>query len=130
MSQEPHVNQQNHEANKYPSHPGQLQPQPVVATPAVVMVQQPVSVGVAYVLWFFLGGLGVHKFYLKQAVMGVVMLVLWIGGIILSATLIGALIGVPMLIAWIVLWIIDACTMPNRINELNGVVAVAPTRPM
>jgi len=56
------------------------------------MVQQPVSVGVAYVLWFFLGGLGVHKFYLKQAVMGVVMLVLWIGGIILSATLIGALI--------------------------------------
>ena len=80
MSQEPHVNQQNHEANKYPSHPGQLQPQPVVATPAVVMVQQPVSVGVAYVLWFFLGGLGVHKFYLKQAVMGVVMLVLWIGG--------------------------------------------------
>lgn len=130
MSQEPHVNQQNHEANKYLSHPGQLQPQPVVATPAVVMVQQPVSVGVAYVLWFFLGGLGVHKFYLKQAVMGVVMLVLWIGGIILSATLIGALIGVPMLIAWIVLWIIDACTMPNRINELNGVVAVAPTRPM
>ena len=130
MSQEPHVNQQNHEANKYPSHPGQLQPQPVVATPAVVMVQQPVSEGVAYVLWFFLGGLGVHKFYLKQAVMGVVMLVLWIGGIILSATLIGALIGVPMLIAWIVLWIIDACTMPNRINELNGVVAVAPTRPM
>ena len=81
-------------------------------------------------LRFFLGGLGVHKFYLKQAVMGVVMLVLWIGGIILSATLIGALIGVPMLIAWIVLWIIDACTMPNRINELNGVVAVAPTRPM
>ena len=130
MSQEPHVNQQNHEANKYPSQPGQLQPQPVVATPAVVMVQQPVSVGVAYVLWFFLCGLGVLKFYLKKEVMGVVMLVLWIGGIILSATLIGALIGVPMLIAWIVLWIIDACTMPNRINELNGVVAVAPTRPM
>ena len=32
------------------------------------------SVGVAYLLWFFLGGLGVHRFYLGQWVSGSVML--------------------------------------------------------
>jgi TM2 domain-containing membrane protein YozV len=33
------------------------------------------SAGVAYLLWFFLGSLGVHRFYLGSIVIGLIMLV-------------------------------------------------------
>ena len=36
------------------------------------------SAGLAYLLWFFLGGLGVHRFYLGQTGTGIVMAIIFI----------------------------------------------------
>ena len=41
------------------------------------------SKGIAYLLWFFLGGLGIHKFYLHKWGMGIVYIILLILGIFL-----------------------------------------------
>ena len=57
------------------------------------------SVGVAYILWFFFGLLGVHKFYIGKPLMGV--LYLFTGGIFF--------IG----------WLIDLFTIPGQIQRAN-----------
>ena len=41
------------------------------------------STGVAYILWFFLGGLGIHKFYIGKTGMGIFYLLL-MGGLIVG----------------------------------------------
>ena len=38
------------------------------------------SAGVTYALWFFLGGFGAHRFYLKDAKGGLMLLALYLGG--------------------------------------------------
>jgi TM2 domain-containing membrane protein YozV len=38
------------------------------------------SVGLAYLLWFFLGGFAVHRFYLRRAGSALVFLAVWWGG--------------------------------------------------
>jgi TM2 domain-containing membrane protein YozV len=61
------------------------------------------SAAVSYVLWFLLGLLGVHRFYLGRVGSGVVMLVL-------SITVFGVFItGI-----W---WIVDAFLIPGMMNE-------------
>ncbi|WP_374291353.1 TM2 domain-containing protein [Paenirhodobacter enshiensis] len=65
----------------------------------------------AYVLWFFLGFFGVHRFYLGRWLSGLLMLVLF--GIGSALTFIGVgyvLIGVVAL--W---WLIDALLIPAMI---------------
>ncbi len=57
----------------------------------------------AYLLWFFLGFLGVHKFYLKKVGMGIVYI--FTGGLFF--------IG----------WIIDVFIMSSQIDKANEVVA-------
>ena len=42
------------------------------------------SSGIAYVLWFFLGCFGAHRFYLGKTGSAVAQVVLWIGGILLA----------------------------------------------
>ncbi|KAL0487858.1 2 TM domain-containing transmembrane protein [Acrasis kona] len=54
---------------------------------------------VAYLLWFFLGFLGVHRFYLNDVV----------GGVIWLFT--GALCGLG--------WIIDICLIPGMVESEN-----------
>lgn len=68
---------------------------PVPATQTVVYVQQPrgKDVGVAYLLWFFLGLLGGHRFYTGRIGTGI----LW--------ALTGGLCGVG--------WLIDVFTIPH-----------------
>jgi TM2 domain-containing membrane protein YozV len=60
------------------------------------------SAGVAYVLWFFLGTLGIHKFYLGRAGVGVVYLLLgvaaWISLGVGIAAATDAGIGAGMLV--------------------------------
>ncbi|SDP08646.1 TM2 domain-containing protein [Nakamurella panacisegetis] len=88
---------------------------PVVAPgPSVVYVQAPApvagpyvpqkSVGVAYVLWFFLGALGVHQFYLGKTGRGILYLF----------TLGGFLIGLA----------IDLFTMAAQVRQVNAQRAV------
>src|SRR5690606_35359923 len=53
------------------------------APPAVP--QRPTKdAGIAYLLLILLGGFGAHRFYLGQAAVGVIILVLWCGGLLLS----------------------------------------------
>jgi len=57
------------------------------------------EVWVAYLLWFFLGALGVHKFYLQKMGMGI--LYIFTGGIFL--------IGL----------IVDLFTIPGQVRQFN-----------
>ena len=70
---------------------------------------QPRSIAIAYLLWFFLGGLGVHRFYLGHTRSGLYMLGLCVLSLILSLVVIGAL-GFIVLGVW---WLVDAFLIPG-----------------
>jgi TM2 domain-containing membrane protein YozV len=72
-------------------------------------------VGVAYLLWFLLGGFGVHKFYLANTRMGLLYLVLFILG---WATM-GMGLGLFFLLALAVLLIMDIFTIPKQVRVYN-----------
>lgn len=80
---------------------------------AEMLVEQKVanarkSTGAAYVIWFFLGILGGHRFYLGRNGSACVMLVLWLIG------------WVTFFIPWIVtgIWcLVDAFLIPGMIQE-------------
>ncbi|HIE44503.1 MAG TPA: TM2 domain-containing protein [Candidatus Omnitrophica bacterium] len=57
------------------------------------------SVGVAYLLWLFLGGIGIHKFYLGKTGWGIAYL---LGGDIFG-------IG----------WLVDLFTLPGQVRAAN-----------
>ncbi len=84
------------------------------AAPVYVVKQK--SLLLAYVLWFFLGWLGIHKFYLRQPIMGVLYLVLFGIG---SATW-QFLIGFFPLGLWGLLMLLDIFTMPIRVGLMNS----------
>ncbi|MCH5520360.1 TM2 domain-containing protein [Pseudomonas syringae] len=65
------------------------------------------STGVAYLLWFFLGGFGGHRFYLGKTGTAVVQLII---------TLIGCFTLIPLIITGIWL-LIDAFLIPAIIRE-------------
>ncbi|RUS46110.1 TM2 domain-containing protein [Cohnella sp. AR92] len=60
---------------------------------------------VAYILWYFLGYFGGHRFYMKKTGSAIAML-------ILSITLIG-------MIATFIWWIVDAFLLHNWVKEHN-----------
>ena len=68
------------------------------------------STGAAYLLWFFLGGFGAHRFYLGQNGTAIAQLLL-------------ALFGwIPLFIGWAVLgiWLlVDAFLIPGMIEQQN-----------
>ena len=73
------------------------------------------SVGVAYLLWFFLGMLGVHRFYAGKSGSGFLMLVIWVISLVLSLVYVG-LVGFFILGVW---WLIDAFLLSGIISEYN-----------
>lgn len=88
---------------------GQVPPQHVV-------VHSAKESWLAYVLWFLLGTLGAHKFYLKQNGMGFLYLALGVAGWATSWILIGFLFLIPL---WIMM-IIDLFTIPGRVRTVNN----------
>lgn len=71
---------------------------PAAAQPIVIQQQAPRrSILVAYLLWFFFGFFGIHRFYMGDTVIGVIYL------------LTGALCGLG--------WLIDMVVIPFSINE-------------
>jgi TM2 domain-containing membrane protein YozV len=87
--------------------------------PPVVNVVGGKSVVLAYVLWLFLGWLGIHKFYLRQPVWGLIYL--FLGG--LGWTLAGVGVGILFLIPWMLLMFVDVFTMPFRTALVNASIA-------
>jgi TM2 domain-containing membrane protein YozV len=73
------------------------------------------SVGVAYLLWFFTGGLGGHRFYLGQTGTAIAQLILFIVGWIT------VIIGVGLaLLAVDGIWVlVDAFLIPGIAREQN-----------
>lgn len=77
------------------------------------------SVGVTYLLWFFLGGLGGHRFYVGKTGSAIA---------ILAMTIIGALlvmVGVGLILLAIVgIWVlVDAFLIPGWIRNKNTLLA-------
>ncbi len=63
------------------------------------------SEGVAFLLWFFLGLFGAHRFYLKQVASAVVMLILTL-----------TFVGIFVTAIW---WVIDAFLITGMVREHN-----------
>lgn len=59
----------------------------------------------AAVLCFFLGTLGIHRFYLGSYGIGAIILVVGIIGFLASLSFVGSVIGIPLLIA-VGIWVI------------------------
>lgn len=77
------------------------------------------SIGLSYVLWFFLGGLGVHRFYLGRTGSGVAQLLL------------GLLGWLPLFAGWLVLgvWLlVDIFLIPSIATSENSRLAYHLTR--
>lgn len=73
------------------------------------------SAVIAYVLWFFLGYVGAHRFYAGRIGSGATMLVIWCVSFLLSYVLIGYL-GFALIAVW---WLVDALLIPGMISGHN-----------
>lgn len=79
------------------------------------------SLLVAYLLWFFLGYVGAHRFYLGKLISGLVMLVL--SAVVLALTIVSfGLFG----FLWFLMglwWLIDALLIPSIVAGRNSRIA-------
>lgn len=92
------------------------------------------STGAAYLLWFFLGQLGAHRFYLGRPGSGIVQLLLCIMG---WATVV-IVVGIVPLIILGIWWVVDAFLIPGMIQSqkdkvrqnlsMNAMMAVGAAR--
>ncbi len=73
------------------------------------------SSGISYLLWFFLGGFGAHRFYLGRTGSAIAMLAIYIVSWILTFVAIGA-IGLIVIAIW---WIVDAFLIPGMVRKNN-----------
>ena len=79
------------------------------------------SLLVAYLLWFFLGYVGAHRFYLGRPISGFIMLALS------AVTLVLALVSFGFLsFLWVVVglwWLVDALLIPGLVAGRNTRIA-------
>jgi TM2 domain-containing membrane protein YozV len=78
------------------------------------------SMVVAYLLWFFLGGFGGHRFFCGKTGSAVAQLLLMIGGCALFIVGIGALMLISLYI-WV---LVDAFLIPGWIRNQNSLLAM------
>jgi TM2 domain-containing membrane protein YozV len=78
------------------------------------------SVVVAYLLWFFFGFAGGHRFYAGKTGSAVAQLLLFIFGIFLSIVVVGFLLLIPLGI-WV---LVDAFLIPGWIRNQNSLLAM------
>jgi TM2 domain-containing membrane protein YozV len=87
------------------------------------MQQDTKSMTVAYVLWFFLGSFGAHRFYMGRNGSGFGMLGLCLGSMLLTLVLIGV-VGFLALGVW---WVVDAFLIPKWMSEVEVASTTADT---
>ncbi|HVL79254.1 MAG TPA: TM2 domain-containing protein [Sphingomicrobium sp.] len=80
------------------------------------------STGAAYLLWFFLGGFGAHRFYLGRTGTAVGQLALLLLG------------WIPLFLGWFALgiwWLVDAFLIPDiiRVENLKTIDRISDGRP-
>jgi|GEM_PF-6636754 len=97
------------------------------ASNTTVVVQNSVgkSTAVAYVLWFFFGMIGAHKFYLRKPIQGLAYLGLSVLGWATTFLIVG---WVFLALVWLGL-LFDLFLMPGQVRKLNSpnVTSVATT---
>ena len=77
------------------------------------------SAGIAYLLWFFVGGLGLHRFYLGRIGSGVAMVVLFCLSWITTFVGVG-FVGLGVIAIW---WLVDAFLIPGIATRTNQQLA-------
>lgn len=76
---------------------------------------------IAYVLWFCLGGLGAHNFYIGRTSVAITQLVLMLLGILTAVFIVGFFLIIP-----VCLWVlIDAFIIPGNIERYNTALAAS-----
>ena len=70
---------------------------------------------IAYLLWWFLGSLGAHRFYMGRTASAVCMLLLTLSSWVLILVVIG-FAGLAAVAIW---WLIDAFLIPGYIRRYN-----------
>jgi TM2 domain-containing membrane protein YozV len=92
-----------------------------LSTQEQILIEQRVtneakSAGVAYLLWFFFGALGAHRFYLGRTGSGIAQLLLFIFGWMTIMIAVGAVLLVALAI-WV---LVDAFLIPGMIQAHKG----------
>lgn len=95
-----------------------------LSTQEQILIEQKVtnerkSIGLAYALWLFPPGMGMHRFYLASPMGGLLMLVLFIVCVILAINNIGAGIFAILLTLF---WLIDAFLIPSLVRRHQNAV--------
>lgn len=75
---------------------------------------------VAYLLWFFLGYFGIHRFYLGKVGSGLAQLLLMIIGWVTSFIFIGFF----LIAAWFIWWLLDAYFVQQYVTDFNNSIGV------
>ena len=78
------------------------------------------SVAVSYILWFFVGVFGGHRFYNGRIATAITQLLMWlVGATLVSVFGLGLLLLIPLGF-WLLL---DAFLIPGWVNEHNNMLA-------
>lgn len=72
--------------------------------------------GVAYLLWFFLGGFGVHRFYLGRTGSAIAILLLTVVGAMLTYVVVGFIVLLVPLV-WL---LVDLFLIPGIVRQHNN----------
>jgi TM2 domain-containing membrane protein YozV len=94
-------------------NPDTVTPSAVVSNDAIAMMKfesGKKSAGIAYLLWFFLGLFGAHRFYLND---------FWMGILVVASVIIGFLLIFPLLVAFGIL-LYDLFTIPSQVRAKNA----------
>lgn len=77
------------------------------------------SMMISYVLWFFIGGFGAHRFYNGKSGSAIAQLLMTIVGLLLLVVGIGLLLLIPVMI-WV---FVDAFLIPGWVRNHNNLLA-------